>query len=100
MEGRWSCGPRIQPPSLRSTRQRPASWSGGIERALARMPATAREVLLLVGVAGLEPSEAAVVCGVTPEALRQRLSRARAQLARALEERERPGSVVVGEVAS
>ncbi len=71
-----------------------------IERALARMPATAREVLLLVGVAGLEPSEAAVVCGVTPEALRQRLSRARAQLARALEERERPGSVVVGEVAS
>ena len=56
-----------------------------IERALAALPATSREVLLLVGVAGLDHSDAADVCGVTPEALRQRLHRAREALARALE---------------
>jgi RNA polymerase sigma-70 factor (ECF subfamily) len=56
-----------------------------IERALAAMPAAAREVLLLVGVAGLDPSDAADVCGITPEALRQRLHRARDTLSKALE---------------
>ena len=39
-----------------------------------------------VGVEGMTPSEAAVVCGVTPEALRQRLKRARAMLAERLAE--------------
>jgi RNA polymerase sigma-70 factor, ECF subfamily len=42
-------------------------------------------VLLLVGVAGLEPADAAGVCGITPQALRQRLHRAREALARALD---------------
>jgi RNA polymerase sigma factor (sigma-70 family) len=56
-----------------------------IERALAAMPAASREVLLLVGVAGLDHSDAADVCGVTPEALRQRLHRAREALSKALE---------------
>ena len=56
-----------------------------IERALAAMPVAAREVLLLVGVAGLDPSDAADVCGITPEALRQRLHRARETLSKALE---------------
>jgi DNA-directed RNA polymerase specialized sigma24 family protein len=37
-------------------------------------------------VEGLTPSEAAAVCGVTPEAMRQRLKRARAQLAKQLED--------------
>ncbi len=55
-----------------------------IERAIATMPAAAREVLLLVGVAGLDPSDAADVCGITPEALRQRLHRAREALSKAL----------------
>jgi RNA polymerase sigma-70 factor (ECF subfamily) len=55
-----------------------------IERALASMPLTSREALLLVAVAGLNKSDAAAVCGVSPEAFRQRLSRARATLARAL----------------
>ena len=59
-----------------------------IEAALATLPAAFREVLLLVGVEGLRPAEAAVVCGITPEALRQRLSRARALLAQRLEESE------------
>jgi len=57
-----------------------------LERALSRLPVDAREVLLLVGVEGLTPSEAAAVCGVTPEAMRQRLKRARAQLAKQLED--------------
>jgi len=56
-----------------------------IERALAAMPLASREVLLLVGVAGLDHSDAADVLGVTPEALRQRLHRARAVLSRALD---------------
>jgi len=56
-----------------------------IERALAELPGTAREVLLLVGVAGLDHSDAADVCGLTPEALRQRLHRARQALSRALD---------------
>ena len=59
-----------------------------LERALAALPVEAREVLLLVGVDGLTPSEASVVCGVTPEAMRQRLKRARAQLARQLDQLE------------
>lgn len=57
-----------------------------VERALAALSATSREVLLLIVVEGLEPSEAAAICGVGAEAVRQRLSRARAQLARALEQ--------------
>jgi RNA polymerase sigma factor (sigma-70 family) len=53
-----------------------------IERALAAMPTASREVLLLVGVAGLDSSDAADICGITPEALRQRLHRARETLER------------------
>ena len=55
-----------------------------LERALARLSPQHREVILLVGLEGLTPSEAAGVCGVTPEALRQRLARARAALAQAI----------------
>ena len=47
-----------------------------------------REALLLVAFDDLRPAEAAVVCGITPEAMRQRVSRARAMLARKLEERD------------
>jgi RNA polymerase sigma-70 factor (ECF subfamily) len=71
-----------------------------IERALASLPAASREVLLLVGVAGLDHSDAADVCGITPEALRQRLHRARTLLARALEEDTRAGEPVLGESTS
>lgn len=56
-----------------------------IESALAALPLTYREVLLLVGVEGLQPAEAAAICGVTPETLRQRLRRARVMLMRRLE---------------
>ena len=60
-----------------------------IEAALAALPATSREALLLVATEGLSPAEAAGVCGISAEAMRQRLSRARAQLARRLEATER-----------
>jgi RNA polymerase sigma-70 factor (ECF subfamily) len=71
-----------------------------IERALASLPAASREVLLLVGVAGLDHSDAADVCGITPEALRQRLHRARVLLTRALEADSRAGEPVFGEITS
>lgn len=60
-----------------------------IERALATLPLASREVLLLVGVAGLDHADAADVCGITPTALRQRLHRAREALAMALDREER-----------
>jgi|SRR5688572_22367647 len=69
-----------------------------IERALASLPPASREVLLLVGVAGLDHPDAADVCGITPEALRQRLHRARVMLARALETETRPVTPVLKEV--
>lgn len=57
-----------------------------LEAALAALPLKYREALLLVAVEQLEPAQAAAVLGVKPEALRQRLSRARGMLARALKE--------------
>jgi RNA polymerase sigma-70 factor (ECF subfamily) len=57
-----------------------------LEAAIAALPLDYREALLLVAVEGLRPGEAAGVCGITPEAMRQRLSRARALLARRLDE--------------
>jgi RNA polymerase sigma-70 factor, ECF subfamily len=55
-----------------------------VETALLELPAPQREVLLLVAREGLTPSEAAVVCGVSGEAMRQRLARARVALSNAL----------------
>lgn len=60
-----------------------------LEAALARLPARARAALLLVGVEGLTPGEAAAVCAIAPEAMRARLARARRQLAEDLG-RDRP----------
>jgi RNA polymerase sigma-70 factor, ECF subfamily len=57
-----------------------------VERALSSLSPQYREALLLVGHEGLTPSEAAEVCGISAEALRQRLSRARAALAQELRE--------------
>jgi RNA polymerase sigma-70 factor (ECF subfamily) len=55
-----------------------------LERALAALPAIHREVLLLIGGEGLETAQAAAVLGLTTEAVRQRLARARAALGEAL----------------
>jgi RNA polymerase sigma-70 factor, ECF subfamily len=57
-----------------------------IERALSTLSPEHREVVLLVGHEGLTPTEAAAVCGISPEAVRQRLSRARAMLGQRLRE--------------
>ena len=47
-----------------------------LETALQAQPIGSREVLLLVGVEGLEHDEVATILGVSREAMRQRLSRA------------------------
>jgi RNA polymerase sigma-70 factor (ECF subfamily) len=59
-----------------------------IDAALAALPAVYREAILLVALEGMQPREAAVVCGVSPEAMRQRISRARAMIARELDEQD------------
>jgi RNA polymerase sigma-70 factor (ECF subfamily) len=71
-----------------------------LESAISRLPLIYREVLLLVAVEGLRPMEAATVCGVSPEAMRQRLSRARTLLAQHLEQSRSPGTVAAREVTS
>lgn len=57
-----------------------------LERAFAELAPAYREVALLVGVEGLAPTEVAMILGQTPEAVRQRLARARTQLAASLGE--------------
>src|SRR5262245_20754758 len=74
----------------------PFEQSGGhelgrrLEAALAELPLAYREALLLVAIEGLKPAEAAQVCGVSGEAMRQRLSRGRAMLAERLRRTELP----------
>ena len=58
-----------------------------LERGLARLPVLYREALLLVGVEGIAPAEAAAICGVKPEAMRKRLERARDLLAAVIDPR-------------
>ncbi len=76
----WADVPRAPAPS-------PEDLAGATEaqrrldEALAELSPTSREVLLLVVYEGLEPREAALVLGIRPDALRQRLARARAELA-------------------
>lgn len=55
-----------------------------LERAFAQLSPAHREVALLVGVEGMQPTEVAHILGQRPDAVRQRLARARAQLAEAL----------------
>ena len=55
-----------------------------LERAFAALPPPYREVALLVGVEGLQPTEVAQILGQRPDAIRQRLARARSQLAEML----------------
>jgi RNA polymerase sigma-70 factor (ECF subfamily) len=55
-----------------------------LERAFAALPERDREVILLIAVERLDHADAAAVLELSPEALRQRLSRARAKLEQAL----------------
>jgi DNA-directed RNA polymerase specialized sigma24 family protein len=65
-----------------------------LEAALVALPLQYREALLLVAIEGLTPSEAAQVCGVSGEAMRQRLSRGRTMLAERLRRTEQPLTVL------
>jgi RNA polymerase sigma-70 factor (ECF subfamily) len=56
-----------------------------LERALAALAPKYREVILLVAVEGLTPSEAAAAIGIKNDALRQRLARARQEMSLAIE---------------
>jgi len=67
-----------------------------LERALACLTLRDREVLLLVAVEDLTPSEAASSLGLTPEALRKRLQRARERLAIEMAEEEAPPQAKAG----
>lgn len=55
-----------------------------VERAVAALPEVQREVFLLVVGEGLTPAEVADALGITPEAARQRLARARRAVEEAL----------------
>ena len=69
-----------------------------VEVALATLPGIYREALLLVAQEGMSPSEAASVCGISGEAMRQRLSRARAMLASRLDNPAGVPAVILKEV--
>lgn len=56
-----------------------------LARALQNLPPLLREALVLVGAQGLSYEEAAAVCGVPPGTMKARVSRARRQLAAALD---------------
>jgi RNA polymerase sigma-70 factor (ECF subfamily) len=61
-----------------------------VTRAFAELPVAYREALLLVAVEGLRHAEAAAICGVSTESMRQRVSRGRALLAERLSEASAP----------
>jgi RNA polymerase sigma-70 factor (ECF subfamily) len=88
----WSSGPSPFEEAVASELDR------RLERALAALPSRHREVLLLMVVEEFSAAEAAAVCRTTPEAMRQRLSRARALLAQALEAGERRQAGILREV--
>jgi RNA polymerase sigma-70 factor (ECF subfamily) len=56
-----------------------------VERALAQLPVGYREVVLLVAIEGLPAADAGVALGLSADAVRQRLARARAMLAPAVD---------------
>jgi len=93
--GLWPCG-LPQPSPLESVEA--TEMQRRVATALASLPAVYREALLLVVLEGLSPSDAADVCGVTAECMRQRLSRARARLARRLSDAESSGLASLNEV--
>ncbi|HXU65069.1 MAG TPA: RNA polymerase sigma factor [Polyangia bacterium] len=65
-----------------------ADTGARLAAALARLSLAGREVLLLVATEGLSVDQAAQILGISPEAARQRLHRARAELARTLKKEE------------
>jgi RNA polymerase sigma-70 factor (ECF subfamily) len=91
--GLWPPAPAASPFEQAAANQLEAR----LEAALARLPPIYREVVLLVVVEGLEPTEAAEICGVSAVAMRQRLKRARDLLAQWIDN-DRTRSAVLREV--
>jgi RNA polymerase sigma-70 factor (ECF subfamily) len=82
MIGLWPTGtPRPSPFEATAANEITAR----LETALAALPAIYREALLLIGIDGMTTAEAAAICGVTPETMRQRISRGRAMLTQRLD---------------
>jgi RNA polymerase sigma-70 factor (ECF subfamily) len=71
-----------------------------VATAVASLPLAYREALLLVGVEGMRCADAADICGVSADAMRQRLSRARALLARRLTDAEVPILATLKEITT
>ena len=88
--GLWPAAPSTSPFEETAASQ----LEGRVETALASLPPIYREVLLLVALEGLEPSEAAEICGVNAATMRQRLKRARELLARRLETNQNAAAVL------
>jgi len=80
--------PRDDAPSL-ETVLADRQTLGYLEEVLGALPDAAREILHLIAFEGMTPQEAAPVLGLTAEATRKRLERARAALAEALTARLR-----------
>ncbi|HSO31637.1 MAG TPA: RNA polymerase sigma factor [Labilithrix sp.] len=80
-----SAAPEVSPETLHER----ALAVALLEAALQQLPLASREVLLLVGVEGMGQEDVARVLGVSYDASRQRLSRARAQLAETMERLEK-----------
>jgi RNA polymerase sigma factor (sigma-70 family) len=93
--GLWPTSPRSPSPFEEAAA---GELERRVERAIASLPARYRETLLLVTVEGFSPAEAAEICQVSPENLRQRLSRARGMLAREVERLDEARSAVLREV--
>ncbi len=93
----WAFG-RPQPSPFEATAASEAERR--VEAVLGTLPVAYREALLLVGIEGLRPAEAAAVCRITPEAMRQRLSRARALMAQRLDNMSAPRLAALREVVT
>ena len=63
-----------------------------LEHALAALPMRDREIVLLCGPGGIEPAQAAAIVGISSEAFRQRLARARGKLRERLLANENRGA--------
>ncbi len=68
-----------------------------LEAALGRLPPIYREALLLVAMGRFEPHQAAAILGLTSDATRQRIARARAMLRKALGEESGRVAAMEGE---
>jgi RNA polymerase sigma-70 factor, ECF subfamily len=73
-----------------------------LEAVIEQLPPTYRETILLVCIEQLRPADAAAVCGISAELLRQRLKRARELISRMITDEElsaRNGGKEIGHVA-